>query len=260
MTRFEYIQFEIYDRLAYITLNRLDARNALNFAFIKEIKDALSIAEYSEEVKIIIIKANGEIFSSGYDLAYIRRLQNLGVEENLYDVNHICDLFMQMYKLRKVIVSQIEGDAYATGAGLATFCDISFAVPAARLIFNEVKYGFIPAVVAPFLARRLGDGRARELLLTGDAVSARRAYEIGLINYIEEPGRIAEKVKNFALRLCRENSIHCMDLAKRMLGDFQDMTLIDAVDFNAKLNARVRVTDECKFGVDNFLTKGRFEW
>lgn len=260
MTQLEYIQFEIKDAIAFITLNRLDRHNALNFAFIKELKDALSIAEFSQEVKIIILKANGKYFSAGYDLEYVKRLQQFGYEENLYDANHICDLYLQLYKLRKVTISQVEGNAYATGCGLAAFTDLCFAVPNAYLGFPEVKFGFIPTSVIPFLVRKIGEGRTRELLLSGDVVPAARAQQLGLINYIYPQDAIRKEVLQFAKRIISQNSADCMDLTRRMIGDVAEMDLVDAITFTTQINARARISEECKMGVSNFLAKRKQSW
>lgn len=257
---YKYIVTEVADRIGYITLNRPDKRNALNFVVIKELKDAFARMEQSQEVKVIILKGNGKAFCAGADLDYMAKLQAYSYNENLMDSAHLMELFKQIYRLSKVVIAQIEGHALAGGCGLATLADFSFSVPEAKFGYTEVKIGFLPAIVMVFLLRKIGEGKAKELLLTGDLISAHKAHSIGLINDVLPADSIASEVRNFALRLCNENSYTSMEVTKKMIADVQNMTLDEGLQFAARMNAHSRGTDECKTGISNFLNKIPQSW
>ncbi len=158
------IEYAVADRIGYITLNRPDKRNALSFDLVKELKEAFARAEDDAAVKVIVLRANGEAFCAGADLAYLQNLQKFSHVENLADSNHLKELFLQIYILKKVVIAQVQGHALAGGCGLATVCDFSFSVPEAKFGYTEVKIGFIPAIVMVFLIRKIGEGKARHLL------------------------------------------------------------------------------------------------
>ena len=193
----EFIEYSVADRVATIILNRPDKRNAFNEGLVSELRDALVSAENDNNVKIIRLKANGQVFSAGADLAYLQKMQAYSKEQNIADSTELAALFRYIYTHPKIIVAQVEGHAIAGGCGLATLCDFCFAVPEANFGYSEVKIGFIPAIVMVFLLRKIGEGKARELLLTGKLVNAEEAKQIGLINAVISTDKIEDEVSPY---------------------------------------------------------------
>ncbi|MBU1371649.1 MAG: enoyl-CoA hydratase/isomerase family protein [Bacteroidetes bacterium] len=254
------VDYQVSERIASITLNRAEKRNALNSEVVKELIKAFETAEHDEQVKVIILKANGDVFSAGADLDYLKKLQSNSFEENLSDSNLLKKLFQQIYQQPKIVIAQVEGHAIAGGCGLASICDYIFSVPEARFGYTEVKIGFIPAIVAVFLVRRIGEGKAKELLFGGDLIDAEKAQNLGLINYIIDPNKIADEVKSFALKLCKSTSAQSIALTKQLLNNVQDLPLAEALEFASEMNAHARSTDDCKKGISAFLNKIKIEW
>lgn len=252
--------YQVKDRIAEITLNRVDKRNALNSEIIAELSKAFNAAEHDEKVKVIILKGNGEVFSAGADLDYLKKLQSNTFEENLADSNLLRKLFEQIYSQPKIVIAQIQGHAIAGGCGLASVCDFIFSTPEAKFGYTEVKIGFIPAIVAIFLIRRIGEGKAKELLFNGDLIDANYAKEIGLINYIVSADNIEEEVLTYADKLCRTTSAQSIALTKQLLNNVQDLPLKEALEFAAEMNAHARSTNDCKNGINAFLNKKKIEW
>jgi len=140
---YQYIKTEENNRIGYLILNRVEKKNALNFDFVKEIKTALNHWKSDNEIKVVVIKANGDVFSAGADLDVLKQLQVNTFEENLEDSRHLKELFEIIARYPKVVIAQVEGHAIAGGCGLATICDFCFAVPEAQFGYTEVKIGFI---------------------------------------------------------------------------------------------------------------------
>jgi methylglutaconyl-CoA hydratase len=255
-----YIQYEISDRIGYITLNRPEKRNALSHELIAELKVAFDEAANDEQVKVIVLRARGEAFCAGADLAYLQKLQQFSYEENVADSNHLKDLFLKIYTLNKVVIAQIQGHALAGGCGLAAVCDFSFTVPHATFGYTEVKIGFIPAIVMVFLLRRLGESKSKQLLLSGDLVSAEEAQAQGLINYITTPDKLESDVHRFASRLITTNSAQSMSTTKQMIAAVQSMTLEQALEYASLMNAKARASEDCQRGIDAFLNKEKIIW
>lgn len=255
-----FLQYEVRDRVAYITLDRAEKRNALNYDVIAELKQAFEMAEIDDACKVIVLRANGKAFSAGADLESIQAMQEYAYEDNLADSTHLMQLFLQIYTLKKVVIAQIQGHALAGGCGLATLCDFSFAVPEAKFGYTEVKIGFLPAIVSVFLLRKIGEGRTRQLLLTGDLVSAEEAQRLGLINYLVPASELTERVEAFAQRLCTENSANSLEVTKDLLARVQDMSLESALRYAAQQNATARASDDCRRGIGAFLEKQPLVW
>jgi methylglutaconyl-CoA hydratase len=256
----EFVTYHVENRIAYITLNRADKRNALNFKVVEELKQAFKQAEIDKDAKVIVLKANGKVFCAGADLEYLQTLQKNTFEENLADSSHLKELFEIIYTHPKVVIGQIHGHAIAGGAGLATVCDFSFTVPEAQFGYTEVKIGFIPAIVMVFLLRKIGEGRSKELLLSGDLISAQKALEYGLINFVVEPNELESRVQAFAQSLCENNSSQSMQTTKQMIAQVQEMALKEALSFAAKQNAHARESEDCKKGIAYFLEKKTLKW
>jgi methylglutaconyl-CoA hydratase len=254
------VEYAVTNRIGYITLNRPDKRNALSFELVKELKEAFARAEDDEDVKVIVLRANGEAFCAGADLAYLQNLQKFSHVENLADSNHLKELFLQIYTLKKVVVAQVHGHALAGGCGLASVCDFSFAAPEAKFGYTEVKIGFIPAIVMVFLIRKIGDGKARQLLLSGDVINADQALSLGLINKVVTREKLEEEVTTFAQTLITTNSANSMMLTKKMIADVQSMSLDDALSFASMSNAQARASEDCKRGISSFLKKEKITW
>ncbi len=256
----EYIAYEVDNRIGYITLNRPDKRNALSYDVVTELKEAFRQAENDDDVKVIVLRANGKAFCAGADLAYIQQLQKNTYEENLADSNHLRELFEHIYTMSKVVIAQIQGHAIAGGCGLATVCDFGFTVPEAKFGYTEVRIGFIPAIVKVFLLRKIREMKAKELLLTGELIDAEQAKNYDLITKVVPADQLASTVNEFAQMLITKNSGQSMALTKQMIADVQSMNVQDGLDHAAKMNAKARATEDCQKGIASFLNKTPIEW
>ncbi len=257
---YQYIEYRNDSRVNEIILNRPDKRNALNADYVTELKAAFAQAQNDDKCRVVILKANGKAFSAGADLAYLEQLQKNTFDENLEDSNHLKELFEQIYYHPKPVIAQIEGHAIAGGCGLATVCDFSFSVPEALFGYTEVKIGFIPAIVMVFLLRKIGEGKSKELLLTGKLIEANIAKEFGLINGIYPADIIEETVMQFAEELAKSTSGQSLALTKQMIADVQHLPFKDGLDFAARKNAEARATNDCKKGIGAFLEKKQLIW
>jgi methylglutaconyl-CoA hydratase len=255
-----YIEYSVSERTGFITLNRPEKRNALSFELIDELKNAFRSAESDPLVKVVVLKAKGEVFCAGADLAYLKQLQGFSFEENLADSNHLRELLYTIYTLKKVVIAQVHGHAIAGGCGLASVCDFVYAVPESKFGYTEVKLGFIPALVMVFLVRRIGEGRTKELLLTGDLITAQEAKEMALVNKIVPGNELEAAVKRLADTLINTNSEQSLMRTKRMIGEVQTMPLQQALDYAAKMNAEMRSTSDFRKGITSFLDKQKLSW
>ena len=254
------VHYKVNNRVAYITLNRPEKRNALNSEVVILLKESFHNAISDDLVKAIVLKANGEVFSAGADLAYLQQLQTNSYEDNVADSTSLRDLFYTVYTSPKVVIAQVEGHAIAGGCGLVSVCDIVFSVPEAKFGYTEVKIGFIPALVACFLVRKTGEARTKELLLSGDLINAKTASDYGLINFISEKTAIAEEVNQYAENLVSKTSGESVSLTKRLINLAQNSTLEESLEQAVQFNATARASQDCKRGIAAFLNKEKLDW
>lgn len=256
----ELVLYKVENRIATITLNRVDKRNALNPELVSLLTASFLKASKDDQVKVVILKANGNTFSAGADLAYLQELQANSYEENLADSNNLKNLFTTIYHLPKVVIAQVEGHAIAGGCGLATVCDVIFAVPEASFGYTEVKLGFVPAIVTCFLMRKTSETIAKRILLTGELFTAEEALKYNLITFVTKKEEIAQSVNNFALNLCDNTSAHSLMVTKQLINETTNPSLEDSLNMAIEINAKVRESEDFKKGVASFLNKEKIKW
>ncbi len=256
----ELVQYELVGRCANIYLNRAEKRNAFDAQLVDELKGAFAQAATDEQAKVIRLMGRGKAFSAGADLGYVQSMQGFSFEENLADSSSLAELYELIYTHPKIVVAQIEGHAIAGGCGLATVCDFSFSVPSAMFGYTETRIGFIPAIVMIFLLRKIGEGRAKELLFTGKLIGAEEAQRFGLINAVVPSESIAAHVDQFIDELCRQTSGESLRRTKQMIAQVQELPLREALQYAARSNAEARMTADCQQGIAQFLAKKAIEW
>jgi methylglutaconyl-CoA hydratase len=247
------IKYEIKDGTGIITLNRPEKRNALHPDLVKQMKKKLSEIEKDEAIKVLIITGAGKAFCAGADLAYLNDLKNYSTVQNENDSRELAELFLMIYNFPKPVIAAVNGAAIAGGCGLASVCDIIVADEEnAKFGYSEVKIGFIPAIVSTFLIRRVGEGMAKQLLLSREIIDSKRSYEIGFVNYLHN--NALDFSLNVASKL-KSNSSQSMSMTKEMIRNISELSVEDAVEYCIGLNTISRTTRDFKEGLNNFLTK-----
>ncbi len=254
------VLIHVADRIGFITLNRPDKRNALSPELISGLITAFEELKASEQVKVVILQAEGKAFCAGADLAYLQSLQGFTYEENLEDSRRLKSLFDLIYNFPKIVIASIQGHALAGGCGLVTVCDFAFSVPEALFGYTEVAIGFVPALVSVFLKDQIGGAKTQELLLSGELISSSKAAELGLITEVIGSDFLTQKVREFALKLIEKNSSFSMSETKNLLRELNRAEREKSLEYAAELNARARAHEDCKKGIAAFLQKTKPEW
>ena len=258
---FTRISYASGERRATVTLRRPDKRNALDEVMVQELTAAFTAAGRDPHVKVIVLGAEGPAFCAGADLEYLQRIASYDLEAHRTDSRRLAALYRLIYELRKPVIAVVQGPALAGGCGLASVCDFIVASREhARFGYTEVHIGFIPAVVMVFLVKRVGEGRARDLVLRGAVFDAEEARGAGLASLVVPEKSLAGAVDGLVSELLTENSAASMGLCKEMLAKLHGMNFLDAIDFAANMNAAARMTSDCKRGIEAFLAKEKITW
>ncbi|MBM4168257.1 MAG: enoyl-CoA hydratase/isomerase family protein [Ignavibacteria bacterium] len=255
------IKYEVDQRVCTISLSRPEKRNAFDDKMVAELTTAFYQAQKDSKSKVILLKGEGDAFCAGADLAYLQRISKFDFNQNQEDSSSLMKLLLQIYSNRKPVIAVVRGPAIAGGCGLATVCDIIVASKETAMFgYTEVRIGFIPALVMVFLVRRIGEGRARELALRGNLLTADEAYTIGLVNHVVPETELDKRAQELAQELIKKSSASSMGLIKELIARIHGMSTSDALDYAANLNALTRMTDDCKKGIEAFLKKESIKW
>jgi len=252
------IQLAYDSRVATITLNRPDKRNAISFELIDDLLRALQEVETSDAL-VLILTGAGKAFSSGMDLDNLKALIGRSPEQNLQDSETMVRLFRTLYEFPKVTIAAVNGAAIAGGTGLALLCDFTLAVPEAKFGYTEVRIGFVPAIVSTFLLRQVGEKHARDLLLTGRIIGAEEAARMGLVNEIVAPEALMPRARELAA-LLMQNSPASLRATKQLLNEHGRAELDSQIEAAVRQNASIRTTADFREGVASFLEKRKPVW
>ena len=258
MTAYKYILTETADGVLTLTLNRPEKRNALTPELIGELTTALSEAAESP-CGVVILTGAGSAFCAGLDLDHLAALATHTHEENLRDSEDMAQLLRLVYEFPKPVIAAVNGPAVAGGMGLATIPDFTLAVPEAKFGYTEVRIGFVPAIVASFLLRQVGEKRARDLLLTGRLIKAQEAHEMGLVTQVVPAEQLMPAARTLAQSLL-ENSPQALRSVKSLLARHASRGLEEELADAIATNAQQRSTDDFKEGVVAFLQRRRPAW
>ena len=247
------ILYDKQDSYSILKLNNPEKRNALSPELILQFKIKLKEIKNDESVKALIITGEGKSFCAGADLKYLNQLKDYSTIENQKDSQNLAEFFLMLYNMPIPTIAAVNGAAIAGGCGLASVCDFIVADKSnSKFGYSEVKIGFIPAIVSIFLIRRIGEGRAKQFLLTGDLINSEEAKDLGFVNYLSDD--VLQTSIDLAEKLSK-NSASSMKETKMMINKISGMKVKEAVDYCVQLNAISRTTEDFRKGLDKFLNK-----
>lgn len=246
------IKFSADNGIGIITLNRPEKRNALHPELVDHLTEILDDISENSAIKVLILTGEGKSFCAGADLEYLNKLTGFSSVENEKDSEKLAGLFLKIYNFPKPVIAAVNGAAIAGGCGLASVCDFIVASQQSKFGYSEVKIGFIPAVVSVFLIKKIGEGLAARLLLTGDIIDGKKAYDIGLVDYLSDD--VLSESRKLAAKLL-QNSSYSMELTKKMIKNISNFKVEDAVNYCIKLNTISRSSSDFKESILKFLNK-----
>jgi len=254
------IDITMHERVATVTLDRPDVRNAFNDATIAELALAFDELGRDEDVRAIILAANGSAFCAGGDLNWMRAMAAYSDSENYDDALKLADMLRTIYMCPKPVVARIQGDCYAGGMGLVAACDIAVAVDGANFCLSEVKLGLIPATISPYVIKAMGENAARRYFLTAERFSAQEAHRIGFIHELTSAADLDAKVAAIIKSLV-SNSPNAVMEAKVLVRDMVHLPVTrELMADSARRIAAIRASGEGKEGVGSFLEKRKPSW
>jgi methylglutaconyl-CoA hydratase len=243
--------------VAWLTLDRPDVRNAFNAALITELAEAAA-ALAAAPPRAVVVAGIGPSFSAGADLAWMRSASELSWVDNLADARATSAMFRALNSLPCAVIGRVHGHALGGGVGLVAVCDIVVAESSTVFGFSEVRLGIAPAIISPFVVRKIGRSHARALFTTGERFDAARAERIGLVHVTVDAEGLDGAVDAVVASVLSAGP-GAVAAAKR-LPELASAPLDEATEATAAVIADLRTGDEGQEGMAAFLEKRPPRW
>lgn len=245
--------------VATVVMDRPAVRNAFDAALIAELHAVASELAVDDAVRVVVLTGAGEVFSAGADLNWMGSMRTWSYEENVADASRMDAMFRAWWDLPKPVVGRINGHALGGGTGLTAVCDIAIAVDAATFGFTEVVLGLAPAVISPYVVRKVGRSFARSVFVTGERFRSARALAAGLVHEVVEDLVALDAAVEAAVVRCLAAGPLAAATAKT-LPDLALRPLDEATAETPGLIAGLRVGDEGQEGMAAFFERRPPAW
>ena len=252
------LEISVSEAVAHVTLNRPDVRNAFNAELIAELQRAFERLGNDGTLRAVILSGAGKTFCGGADINWMRGSLELSREENVSDAKRMSEMFATIDRCPRPVIARIHGAALGGGAGLVAVCDVAIASNDAQFGFTEVKLGILPAVISPFVLRKIGVSHARALFLTGERFSAERAENIGLVHEVVRfedldtaVDRVVDEIKS--------GGRNAIAVAKKTIAEVTARPE-DAREITSQAIAQQRTSPEGQEGLRAFLERRKPNW
>jgi len=256
---YETLSYDRRDNIGWITFTRPEIHNAFNSTMIEELYELFEGIHKDKKLRAVVITGEGKSFCAGADLNWMRAVKDYSFEKNFSESMKLAEVFNLIYTCPKPVIGRINGAAIGGGTGFVAVTDIAIASSNAIFSFSEVKIGVVPACISPYVVKRVGEGRAREFFLTGERMTAEKAFNAGLINQVVEPDELDGAVGAMIKQIVSSGpeAIKC---CKTLLETISEQNMQDAKVYTARVIANLRKSDEGQEGMDAFLNKRKPNW
>ncbi|MET3822611.1 methylglutaconyl-CoA hydratase [Burkholderia sp. PvR073] len=258
--RYETIKVHEADRVATVTLARPAVRNAFDETTIAELTTAFEWLDAHAGVRAIVLAAEGAAFCAGADLNWMKKMAGYSDDENRADARKLARMLEAIHRCGKPVIARVHGDAYAGGVGLVAAADIAIAADGVKFCLSEARLGLIPATIAPYVVRAMGERAARRYFTTAEVFDSARAASLGFIHDAVPAEALDETVAKLAAALVA-NGPDAVRACKRLVADVAGRPL-DAmlIEQTADWIARTRAGAEAREGIASFLEKRTPSW
>lgn len=252
------VRLALDDRgITWITLARPEVRNAFDADLIAQLSEILGRIDLAS--RAVVLRSEGDAFCAGADLNWMRGMADFSHEENVADSHALAQMFRALDELPMPLLARVQGAAIGGGCGLVAVADIAIASTGSVFAFTEVRLGILPAVVSPYVVRKIGFAHATALFTTGIRFDAQRAHEVGLVEAVEEPAKLDAKV-SFYLDAIVAGGPHAVNAAKRLVREVAGRPAAEVRDNTVERIAGIRVSDEGQEGMRSFLERRTPKW
>ena len=246
--------------VAEVWLNRPEVRNAFNDGVIAALTEAFTRLNQDTALRVVVLAGHGKAFCAGADLNWMRAMADYSWDENRADAGKLADMLWTLDQCPVPLVGRVHGDCYAGGMGLASVCDVLVASDNVTFCLSEARLGLLPATIAPYVVRAMGEQAARRWFTTAERFSAAQGQAMGFVHELCTPDEIDARVAALVATLMANGPAAvraCKQLVRDVAGRPIDAALRDET---ARRIADIRASAEGREGVQSFLGKRAPNW
>lgn len=255
------INLELGEGIGYITLNRADANNSLTDSIMQGLHDAACELARRSDIRVVVLRAEGKMFCAGADPKSFADAVTLSDDAVRKATVNFMKFLHFWQSLPQFVIGVVQGSAMGTGIGLLAACDMVIAVHNARFTVSEVKLGTAPAVIAPFLAQKVGPANATRMLCAAENFTAAAMKQMGLVNeVVEDPSEASDLISELcnSITLCAPKAC---GRAKALVQNVQGRPMsFQIAEYTASELATIRVDDEAVKGMVAVQAKTKPFW
>ena len=252
MLNYDNVKYEKKNNIAFVTISRPDALNALNQNVLKDIKSIFEDMKNDDDVKAVILTGEGRAFVAGADIAQMKEQSTLEGRDFIVFGQSVMNM---IENFEKPVIAAVNGFALGGGCELCMSCDIRVASTKAKFGQPEVGLGIIPGFGGTQrLPRLVGKGMAKYLIYTGDVIDSAEALRIGLVDKVVEPEKLIEECEIIANKITSKAPI-AVEMAKLSINNGLEMDLSLGIKYEAELFATCFGTEDKNEGMSAFLEK-----
>jgi methylglutaconyl-CoA hydratase len=248
-----------HGRVTTVTLNRPEVRNAFNEQLIADLTAFAQAVPTDGSVRVVILQGAGASFCAGADLQWMSRMAGYSREENITDATTAAQMFLALDSLPVPVIGRVHGAALGGGAGLAAVCDVVVASDEAVFGFTEVLLGILPAMISPYVVRKIGVSAAREWCLSGARFSAAQAKAMGLVHAVAPMDGLDAEVTRYTQQFLKA-APSAIAATKHLLRDVAGRRPGDVLPLTVEAIATQRVSPEGQEGMRAFFDKRVPSW
>lgn len=271
------IQQQTAGRVLVVTIDNPQVKNAFDKATIEALREVFDRVAFRDPLPLtsdsdpdiglqgryrphaMVLRAAGDVFCAGAHLGEMKALGEADYQENLAAAYEMGAMFRAVRNCPVPVVAQVQGPAYGGGVGLVAACDLVVAGPKSCFAFSEVRLGIVPGVISPLVIDRIGQRAARTYFLTGDAIDADQALQLGLVDWVAKEGDLQSQVEKVVGSVLKGGPA-ALSMCKSLLEGAQSLGFSRSAEVCARMIAEARTKPEGQAALKAFLNKEKAPW
>lgn len=256
----DFVTVQLEPPIARVVLNRPELHNAFNDVMIQQLEAAFHQLGSRADIRAIILQAEGKSFCAGADLNWMKRMIDYSFEENVVDALGLARMLKVIHDCPKPVIARVHAAAFGGGVGLISACDMAVALDSVTFGLTEVKLGLLPAVISPFVLKKIPASAAQRYFLTAENFTAVEGHRIGLLSDVVDTEAKLDRWIEERVQKLLANGPEAVSASKVLINDVLAFQWDQAMKLTSEMIAGRRISTEGQEGMKAFLEKRAANW